>query len=182
MSLRLALASRYFPDALRRRGLAELARRTARAFEADAPDLAGLPHGEGLGRYARFTRDQADRVAASPEAAARARARLRREAREMGGALRRLLGVSSRAEAMRAARILYRTLGMDLAATPDGAITVRACSFSATYSCRTCEFMTAMDEGLFAGLAGEGRLAFTARLTQGAERCLAVFSFADAGG
>lgn len=177
MNLRLALASIHVPAALRRRGVEELARRTARAFEAAAPDVAGRPFGDALRRYALFTRERADLVAASPEGAARTRARLRTEAQEMGAALGRRLGVSSRAEAVRAARILYRALGVDLVATPGGSITVRACSFSATYTCRTCEVMAALDEGLFAGLLGEGHLAFTARITDGAECCLATFTF-----
>ena len=175
MNLRLALASVYIPAALRRRALEELARRTARAFEAEAPDVGG-PRGEALRRYALFTRERADVVAASPGGTSRARARLRSEAQEMGAALRGRLGVSSHAEAMRAARILYRVLGVDLDATPGGSITVRTCSFSATYSCRTCEVMAAMDEGLFAGLAGEGQLSFTSRITDGAVRCLATFT------
>lgn len=180
MNLRLALASIHLPAALRRRGLEELARRTARAFEAEAPDLAGRPLGDALRRYALFTKERADLVAASPDGAARASARLRSEAQEMGAALRRQLHVSSRSEAARAVRILYRALGVDLEATSGGSITVRACSFSTSYTCRTCELMAAMDEGLFAGLIGEGHLAFTSRITDGAGRCLATFTFGSA--
>jgi predicted ArsR family transcriptional regulator len=178
VNLRLLVASIHVPAALRRRGLEELARRTARAFEAEAPGVAGRPLAEGLRRYALYTRERADLVAASADGAARARVRLRGEAQEMGAALRRRLGVSSRAEAMRAVRILYRALGVDLVATPAGSVTVRACSFSATYTCRTCEVMAAMDEGLFEGLIGPGQLAFTARITGGADRCLATFTSA----
>jgi hypothetical protein len=179
VNLRLLLASIHVPKAVRRRGLQELADRTARALEAPAPDVRGRSLDRALRRYAVFTSERADLLATSPDTAARARARLRGEAREMGEALRRRLRISSRGEAMRAARILYRALGVDLAATLVGSITVRACSFSSSYTCRTCELMAAMDEGLFAGLAGEGRLAFSARITDGAERCLATFTFGD---
>jgi predicted ArsR family transcriptional regulator len=177
VNLRLALASRYVPGAVRRRGLRDLMRRTARAFGAEAPELPGEPLDAMLRRFALFTREQVDRVAAAPDQAAAARERLRREARDFGAALRRRLGVSSRAEAMRAARVLYRMLGVDLQASLTGSIVVRSCSFSSTYTCQTCAVMAAMDEGLFAGLAGEGRLEFAARITEGAERCVAFFTF-----
>lgn len=180
MSLRLRVAEQYLPAVVRRRGLGALMRRTARAFAADAPDIARLPMDEALRRFARFTREQADRVAASPEEAARARDRLRREARDFGAGLRRRLGVTSRRDAMRAARVLYRAMGVDLRASLAGSIVVRSCSFSSTYTCGTCALMAAMDEGLFAGLAGEGRLEFTARITEGAACCVAFFAFEDA--
>ncbi len=179
MNLRLALATVVVPSALRRRGLEELTQRTARAFEVDPPDLAGLSFGEALRRYAVFTRQQADRVAAPPERAARARERLRAEAKEFAVELREALGIRSRGEAMRAARILYRALGMDLRASLTGSIVVRSCVFSTTYTCATCGIMSAMDEGLFAGLAGEGRMDFTMRITDGAPRCAAFFTFED---
>ncbi len=179
MSLRLALASLYVPARWRRRGLVELVERTARAFDVAAPDVAGVPVDELALRFARFTREQADRVAASPREAPRARQRLRREAREFGAALRHRLGVSTRAEAMRAARLLYRMLGVDLRASLAGSIVVRSCAFSTVYDCGTCTLMAAMDEGLFAGLAGEGRLEFAMRITAGADRCVGFFSFED---
>lgn len=177
MNLRLALAAIHVPAPLRRRGLLDLVRRTARAFGAEPPDLRGIELDDALRRFALFTRDQAERISGSPEEAARAREQLRREARDFGAGLRLRLGVSSRAEAMRAARILYRMIGVDLRASLAGSIVVRSCSFSGTYTCETCAVMAAMDEGLFAGLAGEGRLEFSARITEGADRCVAFFTF-----
>ena len=35
--------------------------------------------------------------------------------------------------------------------------------------------VSGLDEGLLAGLAGDGRLVFTERLTEGADRCRARF-------
>lgn len=179
MSVRLALAELHVPAAVRRRGLVELVERTARAFEVPAPDVGGETLEGLLHRFARFTREQAGRALASPAQSARARERLRLEAREFGLALRGRLGVRSRPEAMRAARVLYRMLDIDLSASLTGSITVRSCAFAATYGCDTCALMAAMDEGLFAGLVGEGRLEFATRLTEGAERCVAFFTFED---
>ncbi len=179
MNVRLAVAAIVVPVVLRRRGLAELAQRTARAFEVEAPSLAGMPFREALGRYAVFAREQADRAAVSSATAARAREQLRREAVEFGAGLRRSLRVRSRAEAVQVARILYRALGMDLKASLTGSIVVRSCFFSSTYTCGTCAIMSAMDEGLFAGLAGEGHLEFTMRITEGAPHCAAFFTFEE---
>jgi hypothetical protein len=180
VNLRLALAALHVPEHERRRGLLELVERTARAFEVEAPDLAGADDDEVLRRYARFTRQEAGRVAQSREAVARARERLRREGAALGSALRGRLAVASRAEAMRAARVLYRMLGIDLKASLAGSVVVRSCSFSSTYTCGTCVVMGALDEGLFSGLVGEGRLEFAARITEGAPRCVAFFAFEGA--
>lgn len=177
MNLRLALAGLHVPGAMRRRGLAELVQRTARAFEVPGPPIADLSAEEALRRFAAFTRERADAVAGAPEEAARLRARLRAEARELGSALRLRLRVTTRAEAMRAARVLYRMLGIDLRASLSGGITVRSCAFSSAYTCDACRLMSAMDEGLFAGLAGEGRLEFSRRLTDGSGSCVAFFTF-----
>ncbi len=179
MGVRLSLAEMHVPLTMRRRALRELTRRAARAFETEAPDVDAVPFEESLRRFAAFTNEQADRLAASPEGAARAAARLRVEAKEFGAALRRTLGVATRAEAMRAARLLYGLLGVDLKASLTGSITVRSCAFSATYGCHTCTLMAAMDEGLFAGLAGEGHLEFSTRITEGAGACVAFFTFED---
>ncbi|HXY68353.1 MAG TPA: hypothetical protein VEH62_02825 [Gemmatimonadales bacterium] len=177
MSLRLALASAYLPSVLRRRGLAELAARTARACGTTPPDLAGLTADAALHRFATFTREQSEVASASPERAAQTRRRLRSEMRAFGGRLRRRLGVRSRAEAFRAARVLYRAIGIDLQGSASGAILVRSCAFASTYRPDTCAFMGAMDEGLLAGLAGEGRLEFSQRITEGAARCAASYTF-----
>ncbi len=179
MSVRLSLAEVHVPLAMRRRALSELMRRAARAFGTEAPDIEALPFEELLRRFAAFTNEQADRLAATPEEAARAGVRLRAEAKEFGESLRRTLGVATRAEAMRAARLLYGLLGVDLKASLTGSITVRSCAFSATWGCHTCTLMAAMDEGLFAGLAGEGHLEFSTRITEGAGACVAFFTFDD---
>ncbi len=178
MSLRLALAERFLPRPLRRLAVREVVKRTARAFDAPPPPLAGATLDEALGRLAAFTREEADRAQGRGSLEA-ARRRLGLEGREMGARARRLLGVRSRADAMRAARVLYGILDVDFEGTPEGAIEVRRCRFSRHYASATCELISALDEGLLAGLGGEGTLRFRERLTGGAGRCVAQFTFAD---
>ena len=81
---------------------------------------------------------------------------------------------------MAAARILYRALEIDLRGDEDGAIVVRRCAFSPRYSPEVCGLMSAADAGLLAGLAAGGRLAFSARLSEGADSCRARFTFPEA--
>lgn len=177
MSLRLFLARLFLPRALQKRKLAELFRLTARAFETAPPSVEGLSLGDMRRLYAEFSRDAAERALGRPDALAAAERRLFDEASGLGREIRRELGVSTPREVMAAARILYRGLEIDLAGSPDGDIVVRRCSFSRRYSAEVCRLMSRLDAGVLAGLAGGGELAFTERLTEGAGRCRARFTF-----
>jgi len=76
---------------------------------------------------------------------------------------------------MRAARLLYGTMGIDFRGSDDGNILIGKCAFSDFYESRTCALISALDEGLLAGLAGGGRLEFSERITDGQSRCRARF-------
>jgi hypothetical protein len=84
--------------------------------------------------------------------------------------IRSRLPIRSRADAVAALSALYRTLDIDKAVDATGGVTIRRCSLAAHYTPEVCRFMSAMDEGIVAGLS-DGRLVFSARLTEGAERC-----------
>ncbi len=90
--------------------------------------------------------------------------------------LRLMLGsrlpIRSRVDAAAALRTLYRLLAIDLALDARGEVTIRHCSLADHYTPEVCRFMSAMDEGIVAGLSN-GRLVFTRRLTENADRCLA---------
>jgi hypothetical protein len=103
------------------------------------------------------------------------RRRLYEGAYRMGEGLRRAFRVTNTADAMAAARVLYRALGIDLRATTSGEITIHRCFFSQYYSGPVCQVIAALDEGLFAGLSGGGQLAFTRRITEGHGCCTAQF-------
>lgn len=180
MNFRLALASLHVPAFVRRRKLGELVRRAADAFGAVPPDVSDQSLPERLRTFAAFTNEEAElacRQGHGDVPGSAVRARLRATARDFGQALRRDLGVESRADALRAARVLYRALGIDFRGRPDGAIAIRRCYFADWYTPRVCALMSALDEGVLAGLAGGGRLEFSERITEGCRGCRATFHF-----
>ncbi len=190
-NLRLAAARLHVPRGMRRQALEELFSRTAAAFGSPVPPPRGGGQADRLAEYARFTRQRAeealgrrsggetskDRIAAGerPADLAALERRLYRAARGLGGRLRLQLGVRSPAEAMTAARIIYRQLGIDFQGSPDGEIVIPRCFFASAYTPSVCALVSALDRGLMAGLAGGGELAFAQRLTEGACCCRAHF-------
>jgi hypothetical protein len=181
MSLRLRIAELGLPSAVRKRGIRELVELSARAFETPAPNLARLNPEEARRVFARFTHEQAARLQTDEAARRRIELRLREEAIAFGRRLRRTLGLRTRAQAMRAARLLYRAIGIDFKASSDGEIRIASCSFAKTYPPATCRTIAALDEGLLIGLAGDGKLSFSGRLTEGDPACLAKFDFPEPG-
>lgn len=176
MNFRLSAAEIHIPRRLREKKIRGLFNLTAQAFGSEAPCLSGLSFPEILEAFARFTSDQADRLL-SGTGASEAKSRLRDAAFIFGGELRRDFGLCSRTEVMRAGRLLYRLLGIDFRGNETGAIVVQKCFFADYYSPQTCGFMSALDEGVMAGLAGGGRLEFSERITDNRSRCLARFEF-----
>lgn len=176
MNLRLALASVYLPTTVKRRKLAELLQRTAGAFGDAAPDVAGLSFEDGLRTFAALTTRWAEEAARADPGAAD---RLRDTAREFGKGVRHALRIASAADAMRAARLLYQLLGIQLEARVDGTLVIRRCYFADWYAPRVCALMSALDEGVLAGLAGGGHLTFHTRITEGCDRCTATFDFGE---
>ncbi len=180
MNVRLALASLYVPGFEKRRRLGELLRRTAQAFGVPAPKIAGQSYGACLRTFATFTAWRVEAGPASESSAREVRARLRADARVLGRDIGRALHVRTRAEGMQAARVVYRMLGIDFRGESDGTIVIRRCGFSDIYTPRACALVSGLDEGLLAGLLGEGRLEFSSRITEGCDRCAATFRFEGA--
>ena len=190
-NLRLAAARLHVPRRAQRQALEELFSRTAAAFSSPVPPPRSGGPAARLAEYARFTREWAEEALAlsavgraaqggqaaggGPGALAALERRLYRAARGLGGRFRLQLGVRSPSEAMTAARVIYRGLGIDFHGSPDGQIVIRRCFFAAVYSPRICALVSALDQGLLAGLAGGGGLRFGQRLTEGACCCRAHF-------
>jgi hypothetical protein len=165
----------HTPGIVRSRILHELFAATAAGFDCAASETAGLSHDATLAAYARFTRDEAIRAMREGHNPVETQARLRREAAALGRRLRGVLGVSGTAEALAVARPMYGAIGVDFRGSPAGDVTVSRCYFSDVYTPDVCRLVSALDEGLLAGLAGGGRLAFSERLTEGATCCRARF-------
>ncbi|NLP11459.1 hypothetical protein GX408_13775, partial [bacterium] len=158
---------------IRKRELKKLFRFTAEAFDLTTPELSRLSCDELLSAYAAFTRSAADQLHSSPSAVDGVQQRLFQQAYAYGGQWRMRFRLSSMNEAMRAARVLYRAMGIDFRGVGDGLIEIRRCFFSAYYTSATCRILSALDAGIVAGLAQAGGLDFSQRITEGADMCLA---------
>jgi hypothetical protein len=195
MSLKLWLASAWTPEGTRFRILDRVAVSTLSALDAllgmHAPgsvaglkSTAGAPGGSLERRRVAMASAQNERVKALVEAVGRDEAvRLGRDALFMigmalGGQARRELSVGrSPGDLERAARVLYRALGIHFAleAGKDGTMLLRVdrCALSHHYSEDACLVLGAADEGMVAGLNPRYAMRFEQRMTGGRTGCLA---------
>nr|HPI74436.1 hypothetical protein [bacterium] len=169
MSLFLFLAERTLPQFIRKRELKKLFRFTAEAFGSKTPELSRLSCDELLTAYAAFTRSAVDQLDSRPSAAAGVQQRLYQQAYAYGNLWRARFRLSSMNQAMRAARVLYRAVGIDFRGAGDGLIEIHQCFFSAYFTSATCRIISALDAGIVDGLAHTGGLAFSHRITEGAD-------------
>jgi hypothetical protein len=164
---------RNLPAVIRTEILSQLFAATADAFACPAPALDHLSCDERLRTYALFTREQADLALQSGRDVTAIRTRLYLNARPLGGKLRTWFAIHTTGEAMEIGRILYRAIGVDIQGDARGDMAVKSCYFSRFYSGPVCELISALDDGVFSGLSGGGRLAFSERLTEGGACCRA---------
>lgn len=163
MSTRVALLGLWTPRRLQSWGLERLFLIAATAFRVPVP----APQGERLAQFAAFTREHAER--ALREGNPKAERLLYSGAHAFGCELRRRAAANSARAGLRLARIAYRSLGIDFCARGN-AFVISRCSFARWYSAPVCEFMSALDRGLIAGLTGS-RMVFSERITEGCEAC-----------
>ena len=173
MSILLKILPHNLPAFIREEILAELFEATADAFECPAPALDHLSYDECLRTYALFTREQAEKALQSGRDISAIKTQLYRNAYPLGGKLRKWFDVDTMEEVMELGQILYRAIGVEIQGDPQGDVTVKRCYFSQFYSGPVCDLISALDDGVFSGLSGGGRLAFSERLTEGRECCRA---------
>lgn len=173
MSLILGALQLYVPGVVRNRVMDELFHGTAAAFEAPLPQVQGLAHEERLRRYALFTRELAEQALKDEQRSSEVRTRLYANARALGAKARRQLRVGSPGEVTAAGKVLYRVLGIEFCPTTGGEIEIPRCFFSRYYTSEVCRLISALDEGVVAGLSQGGRLVFGERLTEGCSCCKA---------
>ena len=76
-------------------------------------------------------------------------------------------------DVMELGQICYRAIGVEMQGDAEGNVTVNGCYFSQFYSGPVCDVISALDDGIFSGLLGGGRLAFSERITEGRPYCRA---------
>lgn len=180
MSLRLRVLESYVPGWVARSALRRLFDATASAFGVEPVDMHGLDHEALVDRYASFTARSAEQALAGGIHLDALSRRMWESAHTLGVSLRRRLGVRSREDALRAVRISYRMMGIDLVTDRSGTVVVDRCAFAEWYSPQVCRLMSSLDAGLIAGLTAGGRLTFSERITEGRPRCLARISWQGA--
>ena len=180
MSLRLRALELHVPDVVARSALRRLSRRRR-------PRSAASPWISTRWIAGRCSNDTYRSRPAAPSRRCRtipssnsSPRRMWENAYALGKSIRRRLGVRTPAEALRAARIAYRMIGIDLRADRHGHVVVDRCTFAESYSPQICLVMSALDAGLIAGLTRGGRLAFSERITEGRPQCVARISWEGA--
>ncbi len=138
------------------------------------PGRARGAHGR-LKEYALFTRDRAEQALGGSGDLPAIDHRLFGAALAVGRGYRLRLKVRGTRDAMAAARLIYRGLGIDFRGTSEGTVIIRRCAFAEVYTPRVCALVSALDRGLLAGLTGGGVLEFQQRITEGADSCRACF-------
>lgn len=179
MNILVKILPHDLPVFIREEILAELFEATANAFECPVPAHNHLSYAECLQAYALFTRGQAEKALQTGRDIPAIKVKLYRNAYPLGGKLRQWLGADSMEEVMELGQILYRAIGVEIQGDTQGDVTVKRCYFSQFYSGPVCDLISALDDGVFSGLSGGGRLVFSERLTEGRECCRAKLQFGE---
>lgn len=172
MNARLRVLERYVPAPFARTAIERLFEATGSAFGRAHGDVRSLDRAALLDRYIRFTATCVDDALGAGVALGPISQRLWNNAHALGCRLKHRLHVRTRDEGLRAARIAYRSIGIELHVDRSGAVVVDRCPFATVYAPSTCRLMSSLDAGLVAGLTDGGRLAFAERITEGRPRCL----------
>jgi len=179
MSLLLRILPHNLPAFIREEILEELFKASADAFGSPVPVLEHLSYDECLRTYALFTREQAEKALQAGCDVLATKRQLYLNAYPLGEKLRKWFVVDSMEEVMELGAILYRAIGVEMQGDLQGDVTVNRCYFSQFYSGPVCDLISALDDGVFSGLSGGGRLSFSERLTEGSECCRAKLQLTE---
>jgi predicted ArsR family transcriptional regulator len=118
------------------------------------------------------------------KALAMGRESLLKAGRRLGTEARAMLGVGdSPADLIRAAKILYRVLGIDFTVKWTGkesaTLVVHRCVLAKEYAELTCRVLSATDEGVMQGLNPNVRMKFREHITGGCSACKADILFIE---
>ena len=177
MNLRLFLLSVFLPNKLKKKNLLELFNVTAEAFQMSVPLVSEWHFDDILRAYASFTREAVSQQINKDEDVSRVRHRLYDGAVRLGVELRQELRIHSFKDAMKAASLLYRAIGIGFRCDRSGEVAISRCYFSSFYTREVCWLISSLDEGLIAGLTDGGKLWFLSRITEGNISCVGQIEF-----
>lgn len=163
----------YVPEIIKKKMLHELLALTAAAFQSEPPLLKGLPFAECLAAYALFTKEQAEHCLQAQQSLKGVKSCLFENSYVFGQKLRKSLHIVTPKEAIAVLEIVYKLIGIDFLYDGQGGFIVKQCFFSKYYSPGVCRLISALDEGMAAGLVC-GKLSFSQRITEGGDCCRGV--------
>lgn len=165
----------YSPGLIKKAQLYFLFKITAEAFGCVKPDLWNITYDNALRAFARFTREQTEKTIQEGENYETIKKALYCKAFLLGAKIRRIFRLSNPDDVLAICRLFYKNIKIELEGNLPGEITIKSCYFSAFYSNSVCRFISALDEGIIAGLLGGGELRFEQRITEGSPCCRAFF-------
>ncbi|MCD7763601.1 MAG: hypothetical protein LUI14_10485 [Lachnospiraceae bacterium] len=166
-----ALSSRYGANL----ELRILMRQTAKAFGVESPKTARCSTPKRLKAYAQFTAKEAMRAIQDGDDLETLHQKLYEMAYALGNRLRGWLRPVDKKECLAIVTQLYRNIGIQMEEEAPGTVCVRKCYFSDFYTPEICSVISAIDQGIFAGIYQCGKLTFRERITEGYDVCRADF-------
>ncbi|MBN2383363.1 hypothetical protein JXQ70_10810 [bacterium] len=179
MNLLLHISRSYLPNCIKKRKLCELFELTARAFQSDLPSIRGLSYDDCLVEYARFSKRQAEEVIRQGHDQETIKMRLSHNAYQLGQKLRSIFRIRTRKDVLILCEILYQTLKIEFSGQESGEVTIKRCFFSQWYTPEVCDIISALDQGVIAGISAGGSLVFHERITDGKPCCRATLTLKD---
>ncbi|MCD8189535.1 MAG: hypothetical protein LUD78_04835 [Clostridiales bacterium] len=152
-----------------------LMRQTAKAFGVKVPEAARQSNSELLRTYAQFTAKEAMRAMQHGDTLETLHQELYQMAYTLGNRLRRWLNPKEEKDCFSVITLLYRNIGIQMEEEFPGTICVCKCYFSGFYTPEVCSVISAIDQGIFAGIYQGGKLTFHERITEGCDVCRADF-------
>ena len=197
MSARLSLAEVWLPKGTVRKELLRVEETSNRALDSVLTErvpsylvprlepIDGSP-GSIRARMAKGHRERVDvllRELGREEGTRLGRMAVFKAGEELGRDARARLKVGENPRDIeRAAKVLYKVLGIDISISISGykgEMRVTRCSLSSYYSENTCSVLSAMDAGMFHGLSPRIRMRFTESITSGSKECLAEIEMGE---
>ncbi len=179
MNPMLTICRFYIPPRFRIAKLRELFALTVSAFEKDMPDIGGKSFDDCLRAYAVFTSSAVHDAYLESRDIREIEDRLYQSGKVFGSDFRKRLFIRGENQADRAIEILYAAIGIDLKCLTNGQVIVSRCFFSDFYDSPTCAVVSALDNGLVAGLTNGASLVFAKRITDGNKTCVASLSYGE---
>ncbi|MCD7840473.1 MAG: hypothetical protein LUG46_07625 [Erysipelotrichaceae bacterium] len=152
-----------------------LMRQTAKVFGVKSPTVIGFSLSKLLKAYAQLTTDISMKFIENKQDRNQLYQNLYDMAYHLGSDLRWWLRPQNNQDCFSIIEMLYRHIGITLC-EESSTICVYQCYFSDFYTPEVCSIISAIDQGIFAGVYQGGTLSFYKRITEGYEKCEAKFT------